>query len=664
MSFKTKLLGRRLASWQAEEAKIGVWRGVPALGLDGLASASYGPEAALTILIPLGLAGLAVIEPITIVILAVLALLYFSYRQTIAAYPNGGGSYVVAKQNLGTRAGLLAGAALMLDYLLNVAVGISAGVGALISAVPALHEHQLSLCLAILAFITLLNLRGVRETGGAFAVPTYLFVATLAAVLAIGVARTIAAGGHPQPVIAPPRVAAHGAMAAASLWILLRAFASGCTAMTGVEAVSNGVPLFREPRDRRARQTLTVIVVILGSLLAGIAFLARAYGVMAMDQTKPGYQSILSLLVAAVVGRNWFYYLTLGSVLAVLCLSANTSFTGFPRLCRMIAEDDYLPHALANVGRRLVYSSGIIVLAVFSGVLLVVFDGITDRLIPLFAVGAFAAFTLSQAGMVMHWRREGTGRHWHSLLLNGAGAVATAVALAIIIVAKFHEGAWITVLVIPLILALFGVVKRHYAFVAQQVGIREPLSMEAKRAAPLVVIPIRAWDQLAEKALRFAMSVSSDVIAVHVAVDDAAEKALRADWQRYVDGPVREAGLAAPRLIVLPSPYRRLFAPLLQYVDELRKEREEMIAVLLPDLVEGRWWEHLLHSHRADVLRSLLLMRGNQRVAVISVPWYLERRHAAAVRRSDADPRTRATDSPAPAPPRTPAGSEDLPQWR
>jgi amino acid transporter len=663
MSLKTKLLGRPLASWQAEQAKIGVWRGVPALGLDGLASASYGPEAALTILIPLGLAGLGSIEPITIAILFVLALLYFSYRQTIAAYPNGGGSYVVAKENLGTTAGLLAGAALMLDYLLNVAVGISAGVGALISAVPTLHEHQLSLCLGILFFITLLNLRGVRETGGAFALPTYLFVVALAAVLVLGIAKTIAAGGHPQPVVPPPRIAAHGAMAAASLWILLRAFASGCTAMTGVEAVSNGVPLFQEPRADRARRTLTVIVIILGCLLAGIAVLARAYGVMAMDQTRPGYQSVLSLITAAVVGRNWFYYVTLGSVLAVLCLSANTSFTGFPRLCRMIAEDDYLPHTLANVGRRLVYSTGIVVLAVFSGLLLIVFDGITDRLIPLFAVGAFGAFTLSQAGMVMHWRREGAGRHTHSLVLNAVGAAVTGIALAVIIVAKFHEGAWMTVIIIPLMLALFGVVKRHYAFVERQMHAAERFSVEAMPQAPHVVIPIGSWNQLAEKALRFAMSISSNITAVHVAIDAAAEKALRADWRRYVEEPFAEAGTQAPRLTVLLSPYRRLFTPLLQYIDDLRKEREEMIAVLLPDLVEGRWWEHLLHSHRADVLRSLLLLRGNQRVVVISVPWYVERRRAAEVRRSDADPRTRATDSPAPAPPHTPGGPEDLPQW-
>jgi len=405
-----KLLGQPLASSEEGQQKIGVFAGVPSLGLDGLSSAAYGPEAALTILLPLGAVGLVYIGPITLVILALLTILYFSYRQTIAAYPNGGGSYTVAHENLGIKFGLLAAAALMLDYTLTVAVGISAGVGALISAVPGLHRHTLMLCLAFLALITLVNLRGAREAGAIFALPTYLFVLSLGGVLVYGLIQALGHGGHPHPVLAPPAVPK--AVEGVSLWLLLRAFASGCTAMTGVEAVANGVTIFADPVVRNAQRTLTAIVVILLALLAGIAYLCHAYGIAAMDEARPGYQSVLSLLLGAVVGRGGVYYVTLGSVLAVLVLSANTSYAGFPRLCRLVALDSYLPHAFALLGRRLVYTVGILFLTGLCGILLIAFKGITDKLIPLYAVGAFLAFTLSQAGMVMHWRRQaGSGEN-------------------------------------------------------------------------------------------------------------------------------------------------------------------------------------------------------------------------------------------------------------
>ena len=368
----------------------------------------------------LGVVGLNYIGPITLFILALLAILYVSYRQTIAAYPVNGGSYTVAKANLGVWPGLLAAAALMIDYVLNVAVGISAGVAALVSAVPTLHGYMLPMCLVILALITVMNLRGTAEAGLAFALPTYLFIASMLIVLGMGVVKTIASGGNPAPVVPPPALGQ--ATEAVSLWILLRAFAAGCTAMTGVEAVSNGVNAFRQPTVRNAHRTLTVIVGVLGFLLAGIAYLTRAYHIGATDQNQAGYQSILSQLTGAVVGRGWFYYVTIVGVLATLCLSANTSFVGFPRLSRLIAQDDFLPRGFAVVGRRLVYSIGILFLAVCAGLLLIAFRGITDRLIPLFAVGAFLAFTLSQAGMVAHWRKlhVGGARLW----ANAIGAVA------------------------------------------------------------------------------------------------------------------------------------------------------------------------------------------------------------------------------------------------
>src|SRR5581483_11338164 len=347
------LFGRPLKTSESHRHKVGPLRGIPILGLDALGSASYGPEAALTVLIPLGAIGVSYFREVIIPIVVLLVILHFSYRQTIAAYPNGGGSYTVAKENLGQTAGLIAAASLMLDYLLNVAVAISAGVGALESAFPMLQQHTLGLCLLVLAIVTLVNLRGVRESGLAWALPTYLFVVTLLCVMVIGVLKTIASNGHPIAVTAPPPLAATAVPVSA--WLLIRSFASGCTAMTGVEAVSNAVPIFAEPKVDNARRTLLVICSLLGILLVGIGYLAHAYNIGALDQRQPGYQSVISQLVSAVSGRGLLYYLTICSVLAVLTLSANTSFADFPRLCRLLAEDDFLPSGFANLGRRLVY---------------------------------------------------------------------------------------------------------------------------------------------------------------------------------------------------------------------------------------------------------------------------------------------------------------------
>jgi len=622
VSFVDKLLGKALRSSQAEEEKIGVWAGIPILGLDGLSSSAYGPEAALTLLVPLGAAGLAFIGPITLVILGLLLLLYLSYRQTIGAYPQGGGSYTVAKENLGTRAGLLAAAALMIDYILNVAVGISAGVAALVSAVPSLHRHTLLLCLAILAVISVVNLRGMREPGLAFGLPTYLFIASLGLVLIVGVVEALLHGGHPRPLAPPPPLGPP--IQAASLWLLMRSFASGCTAMTGVEAVSNGVKYFKQPTVPNARRTLTAIVAILGLLLGGIAYLARAYHLGAMDQEKPGYQSVLSQLVAAVAGRGVIYYVTLASILAVLALSANTSFADFPRLCRIISEDGFLPRSFSTVGRRLVYSNGILVLAVLSGVLLILFGGITDRLIPLFAVGAFSAFTLSQAGMVMHWRRAGGPHSKVAMAVNGLGAVATGVALAVILVAKFAEGAWMTVVLVPVILALFAGVKRHYRRVLRQIACLRPLDF-AGLEPPIVVVPIETWNMLSAKALRFGLRISNDVRAVHVGVSEAKRQALQEQWDLDVEQPARRDGRQAPRLIVLPSPYRRFFLPLIDFIRQLEKDNPASeIAVIIPELVERHWYEAFLHNHRAEVLKARLLLEDLEHVALVNIPWYLK----------------------------------------
>src|ERR1700733_14884050 len=417
MSFLDLLLGKPLANAEEGGERIGPAAGIPIFGLDALSSAAYGPEAALTILIPLGALGVAYIVPISGAIILLLAIVFFSYRQTIDAYPSGGGSYTVAKENIGAGAGLLAAAALLIDYVLTAAVGISAGVGALVSAIPSLLPHTLEMCLGILLLITIVNLRGVKEAGGVFMIPTYLFLGTLLITIVIGVFRALAAGGHPMPVVAPPAIPPASAMVGA--WLLLKAFASGCTALTGVEAVSNGVRAFRDPTSENAKKTLTVIIGLLIILLAGIGWLVKVYHIAATDPGAMGYQSLLSMLVAAVAGKGVFYYVTIGSILLVLSLSANTAFADLPRLCRIIALDSYLPKSFATLGRRLVHSAGIYALAVVSGGLLILFGGVTDRLIPLYAVGAFLAFTLSQLGMVFHWKRVRGPKAGRYMFING-----------------------------------------------------------------------------------------------------------------------------------------------------------------------------------------------------------------------------------------------------
>ena len=420
MNILDLLVGKPIKTSDERAEQIGPARGIPIFGLDGLSSAAYGPEAALSLLIPLGLLGVQYIVPVSAAIIALLVIVYFSYRQTIAAYPGGGGSYTVARYNLGATPSLLAAAALLTDYILTAAVGISAGVGALISAVPSLLPHTVVICLGILLIITIVNLRGVAEAGVVFMVPTYLFVGTLLITIFGGLVRAALSGGHPTPVAALP--AAPPVTAVVSFWLLLKVFSSGCTALTGVEAVSNGVKAFREPAVKNAQRTLTIIIFLLALLLAGISYLVKIYGIAATDPGKPGYQSLLSMLIAAVFGKGIFYYLTIASILLVLSLSANTAFADFPRLCKAIATNNYLPHAFGYRGRRLVYTYGIVVLGVLTAALLVIFGGVTDNLIPLYAVGAFLAFTLSQFGMVMHWRKN-RGPGWvKSAMVNGLGA--------------------------------------------------------------------------------------------------------------------------------------------------------------------------------------------------------------------------------------------------
>jgi amino acid transporter len=616
------LLGKPLATSDERAEQIGASAGIPIFGLDALSSAAYGPEAALTLLIVLGAAGVRYIVPVSLAIIVLLAIVYFSYRQTIAAYPGGGGSYTVASENLGAFAGVLAAAALMLDYVLVVAVGISAGVGALVSAAPSLQPHTLAICLGILVIITIVNLRGVREAGAVFMIPTYAFLGSLLIAIAIGVTKTVLAGGHPAPVIAPP-ISTLPVTATVSAWLLLQVFSNGCTAMTGVEAVSNGVRAFREPTVRNAQRTLTVIIGFLIVLLAGIAYLVRAYGLMATDPGKPGYQSVISMLVAAVAGRGWFYYFTIGSVLVILSLSANTAFADFPRLCKVVAQGGYLPHSFGFRGRRLVYSQGIFVLAALSAILLIIFRGVTDLLIPLFAIGAFLAFTLSQAGMVAHWRRTRGPGAVHSMIVNGLGAIATGVTLAVVLVAKFAAGAWVSVLLVAGVMVTMMRVRHHYDAVARETQTSAPLQI-TKLGPTIVIVPIQAWTTISQRAMQFALTLSPEVHAVHVGTEEETG-ALQEDWNRLVEEPVKQAGGTPPTLVTLASPYRLVIKPILEYVLATQNENPgREIAVIVPELVEKHWYHYPLHNQRAELLKALLLLRGSRNIVLINVPWYIE----------------------------------------
>jgi hypothetical protein len=466
------------------------------------------------------------------------------------------------------------------------------------------------------------NLRGVRDTGTVFILPTYLFLATMLITLGLGLAKALAADGAPVPVVRPPPLSPPQTMVGA--WLLLKAFSSGCTAMTGVEAVSNGVQALREPVVKTAQRTLTAIVAILVVLLAAIALLVRAYHIGATPPGEPGYESVLSQLTAAVAGKGAFYYVTIAAILLVLSFSANTAFADFPRVCRAVAHDGYLPYSFASRGRRLVYTQGIVVLAFLCAFLLMLFGGVTDRLIPLFAVGAFLAFTLSQAGMVAHWRRKG-GRHARSsMLINGLGATATAATVMIVTVAKFAEGAWITTLLIPAIMVLMISVRRHYDREQVEIARPEPLDLSDLRR-PIVVVPILRWDKLAHKSLRFALNLSTDVEALHVDCGEGSRR-LRENWSRFVEEPARKAELPAPKLVVVESPYRFVITPILEYVLLLEAQHPDReIAVLVPELVAQRWYHYFLHNQRAEWLKALLLLKGNQRIIVINVPWYLSR---------------------------------------
>ena len=616
------LLGRRLANSEEGSRKIGWFSAVAAMGLDGLSSSAYGPEAALTIMAPLGAAGVSWLAPVMAPIILLLAVLFLSYRQTIVAYPSNGGAYTVSRENLGSNASLVAAAALMIDYVLNVAVGISAGIGALTSTLPHLQPYTLPLCLGVLAVVTIANLRGTGEAGLLFAFPTYVFLASFFALIALGLWRVSIGAGHPHDIGNHFPVYASEAV---SLWLLMRAFAAGCTAMTGVEAVSNGVGVFKKPVVRQAHTTLTMICVALGLLLVGIAALVNSYGLGAMDQSKVGYQSILSQLASAVVGRGPFYYVAMTSLLVVLCLSANTSYVGFPRICKLVAEDGFLPRTFAMADRRLVFSVGIGFLTACAGALLIVFGGITDRLIPLFAIGAFLTFTMSQVGMVAHWRKQ-PGANRGRLAINAIGAMTTAAALAVIIVAKFIDGAWIVLLAMPALIVVMMSIRRYRDGVLSDLAVSGPFEPSIG-GSPVILVAFEGRNRMTDHAIEFAMTLSPDVIAAHLLRLDGPDfedhsRELRRRWKLEIEEPITARGLTPPRLMLLPAPFREIHKPLLALVEKLDREAPgRAVAVLIPSLIITRWWQLLLNARRAEHLRAGLLEDSNGVLNVILVPW-------------------------------------------
>jgi amino acid transporter len=620
MSIQDAILGKPLPTSEDATQRLGVVAAIGVLGIDALASTGYGPEAALSALTPAGLHGLLFFPAIVAAVLAQMTMLYLTYQQVAEAYPDGGGAYTVASRNLGRQPALWAAIALLIDYLLNVAVGIAAGVGAVVSAAPALQPFTLDICLAVLLTLTLVNLRGVRESGMVFVVPVFVFVGCIGAAIAVGLGRAAAAAGLPHPAVAPPPLPSGSGTLGA--WLLLVAFASGCTAMTGIEAVSNGVPLFREPKTPHARRTLIAIFVILLIFLSALAFLCPAYRIGAMNEGQAGYQTVLSQLIAAIAGRGAFYYIASASIFIVLTYSAQTSFADFPRVCRLPAEDRFLPPFFATRGRRLVFSTGILMLAALSALLLIAFGGMTQKLMPLFAVGAFAGFLLSQAGMAVHWKRSPGPGARRRLLFNALGAATTALALAVIILARFREGAWVAVVVWPLLAIALNRLSAHYEKTERQV---EPLGFHpSKPRPPVVIIPVDTWNRATEKALRFGLLFSDEITAIHVRTEMDDGEELRRLWREQVEVPAEMAGSAVPKLEIVESPYRFVYQPILDFVTGIRRyEPSRLIAVIIPELVRPHWYQYLLHNLHGRRLRSRLNQMRDGRTIVIPTPYYL-----------------------------------------
>ncbi len=604
------LIGPPLPTQQLAHERLNKIRALATFSPDALSSIAYANQEIYLGLLVAGSAGLALTWPIGLAITGLLILVALSYFQTIGGYPSGGGSYAVARENLGTLPGLVAAAALSVGYLLTAAVSLTAGVEALASSFPALWAHRVTVSLGLLAIITLLNLRGLRETGTLMAVPVYLFLAVYFSLLAYGLVRLWLDGAGSLGAVAPPP------SEPLTVLLALHTFSAGCTALTGIEAISNGVPAFHSPEARNAQRTLVIMALLMGLLFLGSVGLTQSLAVVAGPD-----ETILSALARRLVGSGPTHLLIQLSTMLILTVAANTSFAGFPRLVALLAKDGFLPRQLTGLGDRLVLANGILLLAIATGALVVAFNGNTHALVPLFAVGVFLAFTLSQAGMVVHWWRQ-RGRGWYlKSVVNGVGALATGVAVVVIGVSKFIDGAWITILVIPLLVMVFLRIRAHYREVARQLSMQGTAVPNPVSTAPRVVIPISGVHRGIVEALSYARSISADVTAVYIELEPGSGEQIREKW---------EVWWPHVPLVVLPSPYRSIVGPLLDYLDKTDEEHNDgqLATVVLPEFVPARWWQGFLHNQTAWLLKAALLYRrrhlGYQR-AIVDVPYHLAR---------------------------------------
>jgi len=601
--FKRFVVGKPIPAHLAHHERLSRVTGLAVLSSDALSSVAYATEEILRVLILTGAAALTLSAPIAIVIATILAIVVFSYRQTIHAYPTGGGAYIVAKDNLGELPALIAAASLLIDYILTVAVSIAAGVAAITSAFPQWHVNRIELTLGFVVVLMVGNLRGIRESGNIFAIPTYFFIVTTLGLIGVGIWRVVS--GDVQLVVTPDPVRSEGA--SLTMFLVLRAFANGCTAMTGVEAVSNGVPAFRPPEAKNAAATMLMMAVLSIAMFLGITLLSQTYHILPSER-----ETVVSQLARGVFGdRGAAYYAVQAATMLILVLAANTAYADFPRLASILARDRYVPRQFMNQGDRLAFSNGIVGLSAFAGVLLVAFGGDTHSLIPLYMIGVFVSFTLSQAGMVLHWRREG-GAGWRtSAAINGAGALVTGVVLIVVAITKAAEGAWIILLLIPLNVVLFRVTRRHYDIVASQLTLRG--WQRRARRHNTVLVPISGIQRAVVGAVDYARTLSSDVRAIYVNLDTSATEHLKREWEQWGDG--------VP-LVVLQSPYRSLMEPLLDYIERVSAEQPEgYVTIVLPEFVPARWWHHLFHNQRALLIKGALLFKPN--TVVTSVPFHL-----------------------------------------
>ena len=604
---RTVVLGPPLASWQQVHERLTKLKALAVLSSDALSSVAYATEQILVVLVTAGAVAYGAMLPIGGAILTLLAIVVLSYRQTIKAYPRGGGSYIVASDNLGPLAGLAAGCALMSSYTLTVAVSVASGVDAIISAAPGLEWMRVEMCVGFTLILLLGNLRGIRESGNLFAAPTYLFIVGILAMVAVVGVRLATGGLHGGP---PP---IERVTQSAGLVLVLRAFASGATALTGVEAISDGVPAFRPPEWQNARTTLTIMGLLLGLMFLGITLTTHALGLVPQDASHPGYQTIVSQLAHAAFGSGLGYYYIAVVTTGILVLAGNTAFSDFPRLLFFMARDEYAPHQFQRLGDRLAYSNGIVLLAALAILLLVAFHGQVSRLIPLYAVGVFTAFTMSQAGMVARWLRL-RERGWRrGLPLNILGTATTAVVLLVTGVFNLTRGAWIIVVIVPLLVMTCRAVNRHYREVGSYVATETPIS--PGEVHPVCIVPIAGLNSLALQSLALARGISDTVIAVHVSDNPQEIADLRARWRAWGDHVPLE---------IIDSPYRSLVRPLLSYISAIRRQRHDAtMVVVLPELVATRWWHQVLHNQNALRLKAALLFRPG--IVTVSVPYHLQR---------------------------------------